>query len=82
MENAELAFWLTILGTGCWAICFFWMHKISSKQNQMLTELKAQNKRIEELSREEHKLIREVHPQVGEIKDSVQEIVNAAKDSK
>ncbi len=81
MQRDWLAMTLAIVGTFCWAICFWWMHRISSKQNRLLDKLTEQSKRIETLSREEHKLIQEVHPQVGEIRDDLQK-VKAAVDKK
>ena len=74
MNLALIAFWLTTLGTVCWAVCFWWMHRISSRQETLLHELREQGRRIEELSREEHQLIREVHPQVGEIRQSLEAV--------
>jgi len=74
---------LTWVGMGCWLVCFWWMHRISSRQNTVLKELHEMTQRIENLSEAEHKLIREVHPQVGEIKEnveSVKEAVNAEGD--
>ena len=68
---------LTLAGTACWGVCFWWMHRISQRQAALLTELKEQSGRIERLSREEHELIKEVHPVVGEIKESVTEIADA-----
>jgi len=79
MHVAE--FWLTVIGTVCWAVCFWWMHRISTKQNRLLDELRGQAKRIEDLSKAEHDLIKEVHPQVGEIKEGVDEMVTAVKES-
>jgi predicted transcriptional regulator len=74
MDLTRLAFWMTVLGTVCWAVCFWWMHRISRRQDQMLNELREQAHRIEKLAREEHDLIREVHPQVGEIKESIEAV--------
>ena len=76
MDYASLAFWMTVLGTLCWALCFWWMHRISSRQDTLLVELREQGRRIEVLSREEHALIREVHPQVGEIRESIQAVAD------
>ena len=76
-----LAFWFTLIGTVCWGVCFWWMHRISTKQNRMLEELRQQGKRIEELSKAEHDLIKEVHPQVGEIKDGMDQMVAVAKEN-
>jgi cell division protein FtsB len=80
--NAEvLMTWLTVISTICWAICFWWMHRISSKQNRLLEQLAEQANRIEQLSTAEHDLIREVHPQVAEIKKGVRD-VKAVMDEK
>jgi len=72
--GGELMMWLTVIGTGCWIICFWWMHSISAKQNRLLKQLGEQAARIESLSKVEHDLIREVHPQVAEIKEGVQNV--------
>lgn len=55
----------------CWGACFFWMYRISKRQNITLAELKHMTKRIERLAKEEHQLIHELHPTVGEIKHAV-----------
>lgn len=68
---------LAWIGTACWIVCFWWMHRISSRQNSVLKELHEMTGRIEELSKAEHELIREVHPQVGEIKEQVENVVEA-----
>ena len=72
--------YFTFLNFGCWAICFWWMHRISERQNALLQQLHEQGRRIEELSKAEHELLREVHPSVEEIKASVQEVVDAVGD--
>jgi hypothetical protein len=74
MDHVLIAFWLAVVGTACWGVCFLWMHRISSRQDALLKELREQGRRIEELSRAEHDLIREVHPQVGEIRDSIEAV--------
>jgi len=76
MNLALVAFWMTLLGTVCWGMCFWWMHRISSRQDMLLRELREQGRRIEQLSREEHQLIREVHPQVGEIRQNLQTVAD------
>jgi hypothetical protein len=81
MDKSSLVFWLTLIGTLCWVGCFWWMHRISSKQNTLLDQLHAQGKRIEKLSKIEHDLIKEVHPQVGEIKDGMDAMVAAVKEN-
>ena len=75
MQNFEaMAFVLGCVGTVCWAVCFWWMHRISSRQDAMLEELHEVTTRIEKLSRAEHDLIRDVHPQVSEIKEHVEDV--------
>ena len=75
MQNSEaMALVLGCLGTVCWAVCFWWMHRISSRQEAMLEELREMTTRIEKLSQAEHDLISEVHPQVSEIKEHVQNV--------
>jgi hypothetical protein len=79
MNRADFAFWLAVGGALCWAVCFWWMHRISTTQNRLLRELREQGKRIELLSQEEHDLIQEVHPQVGDIKAKVKEVAAEVK---
>jgi len=81
MDKTNFAFWMTATGTLCWVVCFWWMYRISTKQDAFLRQLHAQGKRIETLSRLEHDLIKEVHPQVGEIKDGMDTMVAAAKET-
>ena len=75
-----MAFVLGSIGTVCWAVCFWWMHRISSRQDAMLKELHEMTSRIEELSRAEHRLIQEVHPKVHEIKQSVDDVAEKVTD--
>src|ERR1700722_13383930 len=35
----KLAFYMTLLGTGCWGVCFWWMYRISREQNKLLDRL-------------------------------------------
>ena len=63
---------LGLVGTACWVVCFWWMHRISSSQGKMLKELHEVTQRIEKLSQEERDLIEEVQPAVEEIKEAVQ----------
>jgi len=72
---------MTLAGTICWGICFWWMYRLSVKQNTLLDQLREQGKRIEKLSRIEHDLIKEVHPQVGEIKEGMDEVIAAVKEN-
>ena len=64
MDQATIAYWLTWVGIGAWVACFWWMHRISARQDALLTELR-------ELARTQHDILREVHPDVGEIKEHV-----------
>jgi cell division protein FtsB len=73
---------LAWIGTACWAVCFWWMHRLSSRQETMLQELHDVTKRIEKLSKAEHDLIREVHPKVEEIKESVKDVSDAVSAKK
>ena len=73
---------LTWLGIGCWIVCFWWMHRISSRQDAMLKELHEMTRRIERISQAEHELIRDVHPQVGEIKQHVETVKEAVSPDK
>jgi t-SNARE complex subunit (syntaxin) len=68
---------LTWIGIACWMVCFWWMHRISSRQETMLKELHEMTARIEQLSQAEHDLISEVHPQVSEIKEHVENVAEA-----
>jgi hypothetical protein len=75
MHNFEaMALVLSCIGTLCWIVCFWWMHRISSRQNATLEELHQMTTRIEKLSQHEHDLISDVHPQVSEIKEQVENV--------
>jgi sensor histidine kinase YesM len=81
MDRNGSTFLLTLAGTICWPVCFWWMYRISTKQNYLLDQLRGQGKRIEKLSQVEHDLIKEVHPQVGEIKEGMEEMMAAVKEN-
>ena len=49
-----VAFVLGCIGTVCLAVCFWWMRRISSRQDAMLEELHEMTTRIERLSQAEH----------------------------
>lgn len=75
MQTFEaMALVLGCIGTVCWAVCFWWMHRTSSRQDAMLEKLHEMTTRIEKLSQAEHDLISDVHPQVSEIKEHVQNV--------
>lgn len=73
---------LTWVGLGCWLVCFWWMHRISSRQDSMLKELHEMTQRVERLSESGHDLIRDVHPQVSEIKEHVETVKEAVSPDK
>ena len=73
---------LTWFGIGCWIVCFWWMHRISSRQDSLLKELHEITRRIERLSEAGHDLIRDVHPQVSEIKEHVETVKEAVSPDK
>jgi cell division protein FtsB len=81
MDRDLIAFWLTAVSAACWIVCFWWMHRISTRQDALLAELREQTDRIEKLSQTEHDLIREVHPQVGEIKQTVDKVASKVNES-
>lgn len=66
MDQAAISYGLTWVGTGAWVICFWWMHRISSRQDALLTELR-------QLAQTQHDILRQVHPDVGHIKAQVVE---------
>ena len=73
---------LSWLGIGCWLVCFWWMHRISSRQDTVLKELHEMTQRIERLSESGNELIRDVHPQVNEIKEHVETVKEAVSPEK
>jgi hypothetical protein len=81
MNRSDLSFSMAVAGTICWGVCFWWMRRLSIKQNSLLDQLREQGKRIEKLSRIEHDLIKEVHPQVNEIKEGMEEIIAVVKEN-
>ena len=72
---------LTLIGTLCWGVCFWWMHRISSRQDSMLLELHEVASRIERLSQAEHDLIREVHPKINKIKDQMDTVADKVSEN-
>jgi archaellum component FlaC len=65
---------LAIANVGFWGICFWWMHRISARQNAVLDQLRQQAHRIENISKEEHAILSELHPNVESIQKSVDEV--------
>ena len=66
MDQQTIAYGLTWVGTAAWVLCFWWMHRISTRQDALLTELR-------DLAQTQQDILREVHPDVGEIKEHVVE---------
>lgn len=60
-----------VAGVACWPVCFWWMHRISVRQDAVLKQLQEQARRIEEVSKEEHKILQDLHPVVQSIEESV-----------
>jgi hypothetical protein len=81
-DAPTIAFVLAWIGTACWGVCFWWMRRLSSRQEMMLKELHDVTRRIEKLSKAEHDLIQEVHPKVDEIKESVKDVSDAVSAQK
>ena len=80
LQNLDaIALVLSCVGMLCWIVCFWWMHRISSRQDALLEELHKMTRRIEKLSKVEHDLICEVHPQVNEIKEHVENVREAVE---
>ncbi|MFL6537636.1 MAG: hypothetical protein ACJ8JD_05585 [Chthoniobacterales bacterium] len=77
MKIEVIALLLAIADTCCWVVCFWWMHRISARQDATLNELHAVTRRIEKLSEQEHALISEVHPVVEKIHESVENVKDA-----
>jgi cell division protein FtsB len=73
----DVAIWLNF---ACWGICFWWMHRLSSRQETMLRELQEQAQRIEHLSKAEHDLLREVHPAIEQIQSGMEEVTTAVEE--
>ena len=74
-----MAFVLSCVGTLYWAVCFWWMHRISSRQDALLKQLHEMTRCVETLSQREHDLISEVHPQVNAIKEQVENVREAVE---
>ncbi len=62
------------IGLACWAVCFWWMHRISTRQDSVLQELNEMAQRIEGFSKAGPEMIKEVHPAVTDIKERVEDV--------
>ena len=65
---------IALLDIGCWCVCFWWMHRISTRQDAMLDQLQQQAHRIEKVSKEEHEILTELHPKVQDIQKGIDEV--------
>ena len=72
--SSSFANFATLVDIGCWGICFWWMHRISQRQDAMLNELHQQAQSIEELSKEEREILKELHPTVQKIEEDVDQV--------
>jgi len=69
--SAAFLHWLTVADTACWVVCFWWMHRISKRQDALLETLREQAGRIEEVSKAEHELIRDMHSKVASVESGM-----------
>ena len=74
MKSADWDNWLAWINLACWGVCFWWMHRISQRQDIVLKELQEQAHSIEELSREEREILKELHPTVQKIDENVDKV--------
>ena len=58
----------------CWGVCFWWMHRISTRQNATLEQLQTQARRIEDISKAEHEILTDLHPSVQKIEKGVDQV--------
>jgi hypothetical protein len=65
---------LAIADVACWCLCFWWMHRISSRQDAVLDQLRKQAERIEKISKEQHAILAQVHPNVESLQKTVDEV--------
>jgi len=77
--SSSFANFATLVDIGCWGICFWWMHRISQRQDAMLNELHQQAQSIEELSKEESEILKELHPTVQKIEEDVDQVKESTK---
>jgi len=54
----NLVNFVTFLDIGCWAVCFWWVHRISQRQDAMLKEL--------------HPTVQKIEKGVDQVKESTQ----------
>lgn len=66
--------WITVADLGCWCACFWWMHRISTRQDALLNQLQEQARRIERVSEAEHQILADLHPSVQQIEKDLGEV--------
>jgi len=69
-----------LIGLGCWCVCFWWMHRISKRQDAVLDQLRRQAGRIEQVSREEHAILTDLHPNVEALQKEVGQVSEKVDD--
>ena len=76
MQNMPRLYYefLAIADVACWCLCFWWMHRISRRQDAVLDQLRKQAERIEKISKEQHAILAEVYPNVESIQKTVDEV--------
>ncbi len=75
----DLNFVLNAANLVCWFGCFWWMFRISRRQDKLLGEMHGVMRSVEKLSKAEHDLIKDVHPKVAKIEEHVEEVVEETR---
>lgn len=66
--------WISMASFGCWGVCFWWMHTISSRQNSVLDQLRDQAQRIEKMAEQEHAILSDLDPNVEKLQQGADEV--------
>src|SRR5215469_18175964 len=74
--------WASFVDIACWCACFWWMHRISTRQNAVLDQLRKQAERIERVSKEEHRILTELHPSVEAIEEGINQVSEQVSEEK
>ena len=72
--NGRFLDFVNLVNLACWCLCFWWMHRISTRQDAVLEELAQQARRIEDISKEEHAILTDLHPNVEAIQQGVDKV--------
>jgi hypothetical protein len=62
---------LSVLSALCWPVCFWWMHRISVKQNTLLARLRKETEEVRKISEAEHELVQKIEPKVAEVAEKL-----------